>query len=394
MMPAMPSFERAAELIAVDRALSLIGTGPELRFDRVVGLIARYFDMTFGMVALVDGNRIWYKSRYGFAAAESELPGSFTERVVNTEEPHWVTNALEDPILQHSPWVNGERDRMLSYIGYPLRSSDGAVIGCLALMDRSTREFTTNHLVQLGLVALWIQDEMTRETESERAAKVQRALLPTRNVAVPGFEVVGASAPARSVSGDFFDWREVEDGLIFSIADVMGKGVAAAIIAATVRAVLRTADEAWGIDAAVARAAGLLDEDLSSSGSFVTVLHCRLHVSESRIDYVDAGHGLTLHILADGSWNRLAHDDLPLGTGLGSTWGLQSVVLAPGDTFVSFSDGVLDIFDGSLDSMEHIADFFAESDSAEVAVDAMYDLAKSTVGNDDVTVVAVRRSLE
>jgi len=350
--------------------------------------------MAFGMVALVDGTRIWYKSRHGFTAAESEYPGSFTERVVSSEEPHWVANALEDPVLKDSPWVNGDRDRMLSYIGYPLRSGDGMVIGCLALMDRTSREFTTDHVVQLGLVALWIQEEMTRETESDRAAKVQRALLPTRNVAVPGFEVVGASAPARAVSGDFFDWHEADDGLIFTLADVMGKGVGAAIIAATVRAVLRTADESWGIDAAVEQAAQLLDEDLSSSGSFVTVLHCRLHTADSRIDYVDGGHGLTLHVRADGSWDQLAHNDLPLGTGLGRAWGLHSVFLAPGDTFVSFSDGVLDIFDGSLDSMEHVAGIFVGSDSAEVAVNAIYDLAKSTAGTDDVTVVAVRRSAE
>jgi hypothetical protein len=387
----MLSDESTPDPVAVARALSLIGTGPELRFDRVVGLIARYFDMPLGMVALVDGNRIWYKSRHGFDAAESEFPGSFTERVVTTERPHWVANALEDPVLAHSPWVNGERDRMVSYIGYPLRSSDSAVIGTLVLMDRAPREFTTDHVVQLGLVAVWIQEEMTRETESDRAAQVQRALLPTRHIAVRGFEVAGTLAPASSVSGDFFDWYEADDGLIFSLADVMGKGVGAAIIAATVRAVLRTADRVWGIETAVARAAELLGDDLSASGSFVTAIHCRLHASVSRIDYVDAGHGLTLHIASDGSWNRLAHYDLPLGTGLESTWGLHSISLAPGDTFVSFSDGVLDLFDGSLASMENVAQIFAEADSATVAVSTIRDLAKSAAGADDVTVVAVRR---
>ena len=220
----MLSEPRTAELLAVSRAMSLVGTGPEKRFDRVVGLIAQYFGMAFGMVALVNGDRLWYKSRVGFDAAESERPGSFTDRVVSTGEPHWVSNALEDEELQHSPWVNGERDRMLAYIGYPLRASDGTVIGCLALMQREPREFTTDQVVQLGLVALWVQDEMTRETESVRAGRVQRALLPRRLVEIDGFELAGASAPARSVGGDFFDWRSNDEGLIFTLADVMGKG--------------------------------------------------------------------------------------------------------------------------------------------------------------------------
>ena len=390
----MLSEPRTAELLAVSRAMSLVGTGPEKRFDRVVGLIAQYFGMAFGMVALVNGDRLWYKSRVGFDAAESERPGSFTDRVVSTGEPHWVSNALEDEELQHSPWVNGERDRMLAYIGYPLRASDGTVIGCLALMQREPREFTTDQVVQLGLVALWVQDEMTRETESVRAGRVQRALLPRRLVEIDGFELAGASAPARSVGGDFFDWRSSDEGLIFTLADVMGKGVGSAIIAAGVRAVLRAVDDDLTINLAVARAARLLDDDMSASGSFATLFHCRLFAAESRVDYVDAGHGLTVHVRADGSWERLAHTDLPLGTGLDSEWTLQSLHLEPGETIVAFSDGVLDIFDGSLDSMAHVATIVAESPSARVAVETLSQLAKERDDIDDVAVVALRRSSE
>jgi hypothetical protein len=388
---AMRGEARDAELTEVARAIALVGTNPEVRFDRAVGLIARFLDMPLGMVSLVDGNRIWYKSRIGFDAEESEYSGSFTERIVSTGEPHWLSDALQDDILKNSPWTNGERDRIVSYIGHPLRSSDGTVIGCIVLMGREPREFGTDELIQLGLVALWVQDEMTQETETERAAHVQQALLPTRTVTVDGYELAGASAPARSVSGDFFDWREAADGLIFSLADVMGKGVGSAIIAAEVRAVLRTSEDTLGIDVAVNRAARLLDDDLSASGSFTTLFHCRLFASEGRVDYVDAGHGLALHVRADGSWDRLAHFDLPLGTGLSSEWSLHSVLLEPGETIVAFSDGVLDLFDGSLGSMAEVARAFSESPTATAAVNTLSQLANSMDGIDDVTVVALRR---
>jgi serine phosphatase RsbU (regulator of sigma subunit) len=305
--------------------------------------------------------------------------------------PQWVNNALEDDELKNSPWANGERDRMLSYIGCPLSASDGTVIGCLALMQREPREFSADQLVQLGLVALWIQEEMTRETESARASRVQRALLPSKPVLVEGFELAGASAPARAVGGDFFDWRDSPDGLILSVADIMGKGVASAIIAASVRAVLRASDDTLGVDAAVTAAARVLEDDMSASGSFATVFHCRLFALEARLEYVDAGHGLVLHVRADGSWERLAHTDLPLGTGLGAQWTLHSVYLDHGDSIVAFSDGVLDIFDGSLDSMKRVAHIVTESVSAQAVVDTVFRLAKKRNDIDDVAVVVLRR---
>ncbi|BDZ44830.1 PP2C family protein-serine/threonine phosphatase [Naasia aerilata] len=62
--------------------------------------------------------------------------------------------------------------------------------------------------------------------ELAHAAQVQRNLLPPTSPEVPGYEVAGALVPSRGVSGDFFDWRATEDGLAFTVADVMGKGSA------------------------------------------------------------------------------------------------------------------------------------------------------------------------
>ncbi|MGV8969206.1 MAG: PP2C family protein-serine/threonine phosphatase [Microbacteriaceae bacterium] len=387
----MGNESRTVELLAVKRAMDLIGTGPEDRFDRVVSLIARYFGLPIGMISMVNGEKIWYKSRIGFDAEESAFHGSFTEIVVNTGEPHAVGNALDDERVRHSPWTDGTLDRIIAYIGYPLRSSDGTVIGCIALMDRQAREFTTDHLVQLGLVGLWMQDEMTRETEQDRARQVQEALMPSQEITLKGCELVGSSVPAKTVSGDFFDWRKTADGAIFSLADVMGKGVGSAIIAAATRAILRTSDDAAGVDVAVARASAALDDDLSASGSFTTLFYGRLVKPEFRVDYVDAGHGLALHVHADGSWDRLAHSDLPLGAGADSSWSQHSIYLEPGESVVAFSDGVLDLFDGSLKSMASVAEVFAQSVTAEMAVEMLSERAKSMNGIDDVTIVALRR---
>ncbi|PPF10036.1 MULTISPECIES: PP2C family protein-serine/threonine phosphatase [unclassified Rathayibacter] len=78
--------------------------------------------------------------------------------------------------------------------------------------------------------------------------RVQRRLEPRSVPDLPGYDVAGACVQSGTVSGDFFDWRCTPDGLAVTVADVMGKGVGAAMIAATVRAALpprSPASPAW-----------------------------------------------------------------------------------------------------------------------------------------------------
>jgi serine phosphatase RsbU (regulator of sigma subunit) len=123
------------------------------------------------------------------------------------------------------------------------------------------------------------------------------------------------------------------------------------------------------------------------------MFHARVDTSSGRVDYADAGHGLTFLVRADGSHERLVSEDVPLGLGLTERWSTTGLELQPGDMIVSCSDGVLDLFDGTAADLDRIAALVARERSAAGVIAAVARLARDTVLPDDVTVIAARREL-
>lgn len=261
-------------------------------------------------------------------------------------------------------------------------------------------EFLTKPVSSAELAATVVRlAEKWRESREDtkelaRAADVQRGLLPRQLVDLRGYQLAGGCTPARAVGGDFFDWYPLPGGAAFTLADVMGKGIGAAILAATVRAVLRSELPGEDLAVAFATAASLLEGDLARAGSFVTAFHGALDVDSGEVRYVDAGHGLSLHIRAAGGVKRLVTTSLPLGLQLDpgpyDGWRQHVVSLAPGDTLVAVSDGVLDLYDGTLASLDEVEGLSRSAPDAQSIVDALLERAGSAAP-DDVTVVALRR---
>jgi serine phosphatase RsbU (regulator of sigma subunit) len=228
-------------------------------------------------------------------------------------------------------------------------------------------------------------------SELERATEVQQSLLPQEDVRVDGYDIAGDFRPSRSVGGDFYDWYRTPEGLHLTFADAMGKGMGAALIAATVRAVMRSTGQRQDLDAAFASASKTIEADLESSNSFVTLFHARLDAASGVVKYVDAGHGLALHVTAEGSAHRLPSGGPPVGAWAGSTWPQSAIALAPGDSLVVVSDGVLDVFDSVEQFTEAVFSAAHGQVSAQSASAAIMALAPAETAEDDVTVVVVRR---
>ncbi len=224
-----------------------------------------------------------------------------------------------------------------------------------------------------------------------RAAEVQRELLPSAAPQVPGYDLAGVCLPSLSVGGDFYDWYAVDGGLVLTLADVMGKGIGAAILTATVRAVLRGVGDDPSPAAVLRRAADTLAHDLDSTGTFVTVLRARLDAATGEVRYADAGHGLTLVVHPDGTFDRAAGDSLPLGVLAGEEWTDSRVRLDPGDTLVVCSDGLFDLLGGGPPALERIAGMVVAAPDAQGVLDRVDQLARQEVPEDDLTVVVVRR---
>lgn len=229
------------------------------------------------------------------------------------------------------------------------------------------------------------------EDELARAAEVQQSLLPKEAVMLDDYDVAGSFRPSRSVGGDFYDWYQTPDGLHVTFADAMGKGMGAALIAATVRAVMRSVASRAGIDSAFRAASATIAADLDQSDSFVTLFHARLNAATGKVSYIDAGHGLALHLRADGSVSRLAAAGPPVGAWIGQQWPASEVDLAPGDSLVVVSDGVLDAFQDLDEFTKHVEAAVRAQKTAELACQAVLDLAPANIAGDDVTALIVRR---
>ena len=369
--------------------LHIVDTPPEERFDRITRLAQQLFGVETAAISLIDHDRQWFKSKIGTTLTEGERSQAFCDFTIRKPEIFDVVDARQDSRFANNSLVLGDPN-IRFYAGYPLTTPSGERIGALCVFDPKPRSFTGDEKGLLQDLALWVQKEMMIDAELGRAAEVQGGLLPKQRAVLRGYEVAGGCASARAVGGDFYDWYDVDEGEAFTLVDVMGKGMAAAIIAATVRAVLRAGSRNDDLVRAVEVAAIALDSDLNSVGSFATLFHARLNTTTGLVRYIDAGHGLSFVLGADGNATRLRSEYPPLGVGIETHWEEQSFTLEPGDTLVAISDGVLDLFGGTIDGLRAAENMVRKATSAQALVDELLNLA-GTDASDDVTILVVQR---
>lgn len=226
--------------------------------------------------------------------------------------------------------------------------------------------------------------------ELEQASEIQRALQP-KDALSTDYDFAGFCLPAKVIGGDFFDWYPTNSGTAFTLGDVMGKGVGAGIVAATLRAVARSAHDHDNLSVALERASECLASDLADASTFATMFHARLDESTGIVRYIDAGHGLTLHVHADGTWDRLASFNLPVGIPSDDAWATAQVHLLPGDILISCSDGILDVFDGTVESLRFVAAEAVAASSSADTIERLRGIMGATELPDDVTFLVLRR---
>lgn len=151
------------------------------------------------------------------------------------------------------------------------------------------------------------------DRELEIAATIQQSLLPKKLPAVHGFEVVGHCRSALQIGGDFYDVISTENGLLLAIADVMGKGLSAALFAAVLRAQIRAGAERTLSPAALLRWLNRsLFSDLDQVEMFITTRVVYVDRKERRVTTAGAGHPPLL-VASPGGVTALGSPGLPLG---------------------------------------------------------------------------------
>ena len=230
--------------------------------------------------------------------------------------------------------------------------------------------------------------------ELARAGEAQAELLPAADPKFHDFELAARCIPAGEgeVGGDFYDWQELGPSVLsLVVGDVMGKGMPAALMMATVRAVLRAVVPQNGPAAALQRAARTLDPDLARSGSFVTLFHAQLDAATSRLSYSDAGHGFVLFRRADGRVEELRHVGLPLGVLADEIYREDSILFEPGDVLIVYSDGMTQAQPDLLMDRATLASLIEDATSAAGIADRLIELGRAAGPlTDDLTIAVLR----
>ncbi|HYH92861.1 MAG TPA: PP2C family protein-serine/threonine phosphatase [Candidatus Saccharimonadales bacterium] len=241
------------------------------------------------------------------------------------------------------------------------------------------------------------------EEELAHGRRLQRSFVPLHPPDVPGYDVASHYEAAREVGGDFFDLfrlRRRGRPLSVVIADVTGKGIAAALLMAFSRPLLHAAiDHTSGPASALERTNRILVEERRSS-LFITALCARLDLRTGHLCVANAGHEPPVLVRADGSPIECLLGSGPL---IGAFRDLAipevGADLAPGDLVLLYTDGVTDArspagerFDEwrLFGSVERVRGGTAAEVVAAVAGDVA-TFQGSEEPADDITIVAIRR---
>jgi sigma-B regulation protein RsbU (phosphoserine phosphatase) len=227
--------------------------------------------------------------------------------------------------------------------------------------------------------------------EAQEARVMQQALLPKSSPFIPGFVVSGLSVPAGAVGGDWYDFIPFPDGRWgLVLADVSGKGTAAALLMSATRGMLRSLATCCCPGEVLTRLNGLLVEDFPA-GKFVTLVYAVLDPATRTVVFANAGHLHPLFIDEHGAQFLDTERGLPLGINCGD-YSETRVTLSPGSRLVFYSDGITEAVNAGEEEygLERLAEHAAGAGASAVTiVDDVRAFATSSGVRDDATVVFV-----
>ncbi|HMG03279.1 MAG TPA: GAF domain-containing SpoIIE family protein phosphatase [Edaphobacter sp.] len=266
--------------------------------------------------------------------------------VAGTGQMHYAPDVTVDPY-----YIACEPETR-SAVNVPLKV-DGEVIGVLGIDHKKTHAFSKDQLqlfkALAGHVAIAIenarrfkherQQRERMQSDAEEARAIQQALLLKAVPLVPGFAFETAWHPARVVGGDWFDFIDLgEDRYGIVLADVSGKGMAAALLMSATRAILRAVAK---LDTSPSQTLMRLNQTLCEDfplGKFVTMIYAVLDARSREITVASAGHLLPL--LINGECRFLDIDTgMPLGLGA-SSYPEHVIKLNPGTRLLFYTDGI------------------------------------------------------
>jgi len=221
--------------------------------------------------------------------------------------------------------------------------------------------------------------------EFELAAAIQQSLLPPPLPDIAGVSVTGHCESALSIGGDFYDLIPCgENGYFFVIADVMGKGVAASMIAAVTRSTVRAFSHLYQYPARLLERVALqTHDDLEKLEMFVTIAVGIVDVPERVIRVANAGHCPVVIYQPEGEFTEVCPERPPIGLEKNPVFTEYEIPLQQGMRILGYTDGLVDPRNQrpTFETQSDVADWFAAASASGPRVSALKSALLESLGH-------------
>jgi Serine phosphatase RsbU, regulator of sigma subunit len=343
----LKSSKAVQALIRAGRELSSHRPLTEL-FELVLGLAREAVGATRAVLLTADGDNLTIRAAEG---SSFKISSAVRDRVLKERESILVQDTLDDALLagRQSIVLQGIR----SIMAVPLQVND-RVTGLIYLDTQDIlHPFTEEDLSLLTVLAnvAAIRIEHVRLAEVEEAerfaaqelanaADIQRGFLPSSAPSIAGFDIAGQMLPCRGVGGDYFDYFVHPDGtLSLVVADVSGKGMAAALMMSNMQAHTQAMME---MDLPPHIALKRLNRVIAArcpGNRFITCFLARINPVTGELVYANAGHNAPVLARAGGKVESLDGGGIVLGILPSADYDEYKVTMRAGDVLSLFTDG-------------------------------------------------------
>jgi len=361
-------------------------------------------------------NEIWSKVLLGDESLEIRLPigKGIAGLVAKTGQVINIADAYQDNRF------NPEVDRQTGYhtrsiLAVPIRDKSRNIIGVIQCLNKKNGKFTATDEQFLAAfaehIAIAIQNARLYQEALERkrledemmlAAEIQRRLLPKHIPNLPGYDIFAYHHPSRSVGGDYFDFFVRDPLVYFTLADVSGKGVPAALLMANLQATFHVlVHKPYSMPELVAKINQHLvahtDED-----KYATLVYGCIDTTNHLLTYVNAGH-VPPYIY---HWNpslptieELGDGGIPVGMLPDMVYKQGETHFEPGDLLLVCSDGITEAVDkqDSFFGLKRLYQFLeshAHLSAHEFGQNLLQEIQHfcgGQIGQDDLTLIVIKR---
>ncbi len=319
----------------------------------ILDCVARLVDYDSAAVYVLGSSgrhvrHFWWRDESGAVPCHDGAldEGRPVARAIDTREPVLLDESID-------PAAGGPCHR--SGLVVPLVGLHGAM-GAIELHSRRASAYEPRAVEMLRLLGTVIagtieRSRMQEEVRAKRridaemlvARQVMEDLVPRDIPALDGFDIAGVNEASFEVGGDYYEFIPLpEDRWVIIIADVAGKGIAAALQVSAIRASIYALVGRELAIRAVMRHANRFFHDSVDAGRYVTLFYALLDVPTRQIIYVNAGHQPPLLVRPDGAVEKLWSGGVPIGMFESPRYFEGGARLRPGDLLAFYTDGIVE----------------------------------------------------